>query len=242
MIIHVSPDAPVLIRAAAAAALTLHIGGGVLGIAAGGGALAFRKGGRLHRLSGDVFAVAMLVSMTVGAITAPLLPQPANTPGALVVAYLVVSAWATVRRRPGEVGRLEIAAAAAPLLAAIGLVAYGWIGSHNARAPIDAGPFQAAAVSSIVCAAIAALDLQMVRRRRLTGAARIARHIWRMCAVLFAATGSLFIGQPQVFPPPLHGSPILFLPVVATVAAMIFWLVRVRSPVALRHILTRAPA
>jgi uncharacterized membrane protein len=242
MIIHVSPDAPYLIRAAAAGALVLHIGGGTLGIVAGGGAMVFRKGGRLHRLSGDVFALAMLVSMAVAAVAAPLLPQPANTPGALIAIYLVVTAWATLRRRPGEVGRVEIAAAAAPIPAAVALAALGWIGSHDPRAPIDGGPFFGSALALVVCAVLAALDLRMIRRRRLSGADRIARHIWRMCVVMFAATASLFIGQPQVFPPPLHGSPILWLPVLATVAAMVFWLIRIRFAGAFRGAPMRSPA
>src|SRR5258706_13540246 len=115
MIIHVSPAAPFLIRAAADSARVLHIGGGLVGILAGGGSLVFRKGGRLHRLAGDVFAVSILVSMALAAVTAPLLPEPAHPPGALFGAYLEVTGRATVRRRPGEIGRPEIDSAAAPL-------------------------------------------------------------------------------------------------------------------------------
>ncbi|MDB5452392.1 MAG: hypothetical protein JWO33_970, partial [Caulobacteraceae bacterium] len=42
------------------------------------------------------------------------------------------------------------------------------------------------------------------------------------------ATGSLFLGQQQVFPEPLRGSPILMVAALAPLAAMVFWLLRVR--------------
>lgn len=76
----------------------------------------------------------------------------------------------------------------------------------------------------------AALDLHVILRGGVSGAERIARHLWRMCTALLFGAASFFIGQPQVFPPPLRGSPILFLPVLAIMAAMIFWLLRVRFP------------
>src|SRR5437588_5256017 len=132
MIIHLSPDAPLLLRAAAQTALVLHIGGGVVGVAAGGAALAFRKGGPGHRLSGDVFVVAMLIAMSFAAMTAPFV-QPENAPGAVFGVYLVATAWQTVRRPSGEVGRFErvaFAAVAAGVVAVIGLI---WLGAQGPK-------------------------------------------------------------------------------------------------------------
>jgi hypothetical protein len=166
--------------------------------------------------------------MTVAAITAPLVPQVANVPGALFTAYLVATAWATVRRRPGEVGVFEVGAFLVPAGAALAMAGFGWIGANDPKGLIDGVPFQAAVVMSVICALAAALDLRMILRGGLSGAPRIARHVWRMCAALLFAAASFFIGQQQVFPPALRGSPILILPVAAVAAAMIFWLVRVR--------------
>jgi hypothetical protein len=49
-----------------------------------------------------------------------------------------------------------------------------------------------------------------------------------MCVALFFASGSLFLGQQQVFPKALQGSPILVALAVAPLLLMVFWLLRVR--------------
>ena len=89
-------------------------------------------------------------------------------------------------------------------------------------------PVQALYLATAVAALAAALDLNMILRGGLSGAARVARHLWRMCVALFIATGSFFLGQQQVFPAALRGSPILLLLALAPLAVMIFWLLRVR--------------
>ncbi|RXH58236.1 hypothetical protein GRAN_1546 [Granulicella sibirica] len=45
---------------------------------------------------------------------------------------------------------------------------------------------------------------------------------------LFIATGSFFLGQPQVFPPALRGSIYLIVPAVLPLPLLVFWLIRVR--------------
>jgi uncharacterized membrane protein len=228
MIIHLSPDAPLLIRAAAQTALVVHIGGGIVAVAAGGAALVLRKGGRGHRLSGDVFVVAMLVAMILAALTAPF-QEPANVPGAIFNIYLVATAWATVRRPPGEVGRLErgLIAIAAASVASVGVLV--WLGASHPKPSAGAGALVGALVFCGLVAFAVALDLKMIRRGGISGPPRLARHIWRMCTALFVATGSFFIGQPQVFPAPLRGSPLLLALGLAPLAFMVFWLIRVRS-------------
>jgi hypothetical protein len=74
----------------------------------------------------------------------------------------------------------------------------------------------------------AALDLRMILRGGISGAPRIARHLWRMCFALFFATSFFFIGQQKVMPASVRGSPWLFIPALAPLALMVFWLVRVR--------------
>jgi uncharacterized membrane protein len=228
MIIHLSPDAPLLIRATAETALVLHIGGGVVAVAAGGAALAFRKGGRGHRLSGDVFVVAMLIAMSFAAMTAPFV-QPADLPGAFLGIYLVATAWATVRRAPGEVGRFEQASFAAAAASAVAMAGLAWVGANSPKGLGGGAPVAVGVVFCVLATFAAAFDLKMILRGGISGPARLARHIWRMCTALFAATGSFFIGQPQVFPAPLRGSPILLALGLAPLAFMIFWLFRVRS-------------
>ena len=71
-------------------------------------------------------------------------------------------------------------------------------------------------------------DVRMFVRRGLPARSRIVRHLWRMCLGLFIATGSFFLGQPQVFPPRLRGSIYLIIPAILPLPLLIFWLVRVR--------------
>ena len=236
MIIHISPDAPFLVKAAADTALALHIGGGITAVAAGGVALAARKGGRLHRAAGDLFVIGMLVAMTVAAITAPLLPQTANVPGAILAIYLVATAWVTVRRQPNAVGVFEVGAFLAVTSVALALGAFAWIGAQSPRGTIDGVPYQAALFIAAFAALAAGLDLRVILRGGVAGPQRLARHLWRMCLALFVGTGSFFIGQPQVFPAPLRGSPLLILLGVAPLLAMIYWLVRLRTPRARRPV------
>ena len=70
-------------------------------------------------------------------------------------------------------------------------------------------------------------DLRMLLRG-ISAKRRIARHLWRMCFGWFMATGSFFLGQQQVFPARLRGSPALLVPALLPVALLIFWLIRVR--------------
>jgi hypothetical protein len=81
----------------------------------------------------------------------------------------------------------------------------------------------------------AALDLNFILRRRISARQRIARHLWRMCAALLIAAFSFFLGQQKVMPEAIQGSPLLFLPPLATLGAMIFWILRVRFAKAWRR-------
>jgi hypothetical protein len=70
-------------------------------------------------------------------------------------------------------------------------------------------------------------DLRMLVRG-ISGRRRIARHLWRMCFGWFIATGSFFLGQQQVFPAWLRGSPALLVPALLPLALLVFWMIRIR--------------
>jgi len=74
----------------------------------------------------------------------------------------------------------------------------------------------------------AAGDIRMLMRGGISGAQRIARHLWRMCFGLFIASGSFFLGQQQVFPHWLRKTNVLFIPAILPLILLIFWLFRVR--------------
>ncbi|MEO7690798.1 MAG: hypothetical protein ABIS51_16060 [Sphingomonas sp.] len=70
--IHVSPESPWWIAAAAMLILVVHIAGGAIGLLSGTAALIARKGSDRHRLAGTIFVVSMLVMAAIVAFAAAL--------------------------------------------------------------------------------------------------------------------------------------------------------------------------
>lgn len=115
MHLYVSPENSWLVRTAANVVLWSHIGAGGVGLVSGTGALTFRKGGRAHRLAGNVFFVSMLAMSGIGTCVAPFLPQRGSIIGGAFTFYLVATAWMTVRRKAGTVGSFESQVFPAPI-------------------------------------------------------------------------------------------------------------------------------
>lgn len=229
MIVQLAPDAPLLVRAAAGTALILHISGAATGLMAGAVALLSPKGARLHRVSGNVFFVSMLAMSGAAAVAAPFIPDRASALMGLFVFYLTATAWAVVQRKPGTVGRFEKAAVAFPLFVAAGGAAFAWIGSQMPNAILDGEPSEIGYAMAVLAVAAAASDVSMIRRGGLAGPSRIARHLWRMCLALAITWGS-FAAQPKAQPEALRGSSWLFLPALAVLVLLFFWLARTLWP------------
>ena len=201
------------------AILFIHIAGGSVAIIAGYAALAARKGARPHRIAGDVVFVSMLVMGVFAAVLG--LPF-----GGLFTCYLVGTAWAVVRSPPGAVGRLGVAGFV--FAAGMSLVALASGALAAAGVPVPGGdPGPGAYAFGSFAALCAALDLRMIRRGGFTGFERTRRHLWRMCAALFVATGSFFLGQMDEIPAAFHG-PHLWVLALAPLAALGFWMIRTR--------------
>ncbi len=217
-ILEATADSAWWIRAPAVTALALHVGGGLVAIPAGYAALALRKGGRPHRIAGDVFVVSMLF---LGVFAVPLgLPI-----GGLFTCYLVATAWQTVRRPAGTVGRLEAAGFVFAVALALAALAAGPLAAAGVPVEGDAGAgLYVVAAATALCAR---LDLQMIRRGGATGFERVRRHLWRMCTAMFVATGSFFLGQADTIPRALQG-PHLWVLALAPLGALIFWTAKSR--------------
>jgi hypothetical protein len=226
----VSPDSPWWIAAGAMLILVVHIAGGAIGLLSGTVALAVRKGSPMHRLAGNIFIVSMLAMAAVGASVSPFLGHGIDTLTGTFTFYLVVTAWLTVRRRGGETGRAEIIALVVALGVVVAGVTLGMEGMGRPRGMIAGYPAPAYFFVASVVALAAALDLKVVLRGGIKGTPRIARHLWRMCLALFIAAAAFFLGQQKVMPVSVRGSPFLFLPPLAALGMMVFWLARVRFP------------
>jgi hypothetical protein len=211
-------------------AYVLHIGGGSLGLASGTVAAFARKGGRPHRRAGTVFFVSMLVMATFAAWLAVAIPgQMGMLFGGLFTFYLVATARMTIRRKEGTIGLPEkialfaVLCLCAPFAIPIFQLATG-------AAPSTKGPILIATYGVGVVVAIAAItDAKVVLAGGISGAPRIARHLWRMCVALIFATGSFFTNAlPRLLPGPMHVSSAFFFPILLPLGLLVFWMIRVR--------------
>ncbi|HXU99614.1 MAG TPA: DUF2306 domain-containing protein [Caulobacteraceae bacterium] len=218
------------------ASFALHIAGGTVALFAGLLALFTRKGGRIHRAAGTVFFAAMLVMAAFAAWLAVTIPgQLVNLFIALFAAYLVTTAWLTVRRPEGAVGIGEKLALvvgvllSAPFVILCGQVILGLPLMVKSVIPIE-GPVRIALFGFTTVLVIAALsDVRVVLIGGISGAPRIGRHLWRMCLGLTMAAGSAFTnGLPRLLPGPMHVPPAFFFPQFIPLALMVFWLIKVR--------------
>lgn len=229
-VLQAAPDSPLWLHVAADTILYLHIGGGSVAMVAGAIAMFSTKGAFTHIWAGRAFFLAMLIATGIGAAVAPFLDdgQRPNTVAGVLSFYLVLSAWLAVRRQEIVAGPFETAGFVISLLAAAAGVVFMLQAANDPSGTVDGSPPQAFTFFVTVGGFAAAGDLKLILLGGISGAPRIARHLWRMCTGLFIAAGSFFLGQQQVFPESLQGSPLLFVPVFLPLAVMAFWLIRVR--------------
>jgi hypothetical protein len=211
----------------AGAVLTLHIAGGAVGLLSGAIALLARKGGPLHRAAGNVFFVAMLTMSGIGAVVAPVFPDRISSVAGFMTFYFIFTGWRSARNRAG-VGPLDIAGFVYALAGAAAAITLSWMAAQTPEGTLDGAPKQAFYIFVSVSTLAALCDLKLILRRGISGAQRIARHVWRMCFGLFVASGSLFLGQAQVFPDWLRHTPALPILALAPLPFLVFWMLRVR--------------
>ncbi len=228
--LELAADASWWAHAFAALLLILHIAGGAVGLAAGTAASLTTKGGRWHRCAGRWFAVGMFISYLIGAGVAPFLQtgQRPNFIGGVLALYLLLTGVAAARRREICAGPQVVAGLAAALfITAMGLW-FAYQGAHHPSGTVDGSPPQAFVIFVLAGSAAAAGELNVLLRGKLEPAARVSRHLWRMCVSFFIASGSLFLGQPQVFPGWFNNSPLPLLLAFAPLLVMVVWMIKVR--------------
>jgi hypothetical protein len=206
-------------------ALVFHIMAGSIALLSGAAALSFRKGSRNHARAGTVFACAMIVMAVLGAAMAGAEGERETAVVAVLTFYFVITGWRTARRRDAQANPFARWAFLVPATCAIALFLFGVDAVEHPRPEVPpSGLFVFAALALLP----AALDLNFLFRRGLSGSQRIARHLWRMCMALLIASFSFFQGQAHVFPEAVQRSFLLFAPTFAAFAVMMFWMVRLR--------------
>jgi len=227
MIVHIGPDAPLVIRATADGLLVAHIAAAFVGLLSGSVAILARKGGRTHRIAGVAFTWGMLTMGGVAAVTAPLIPQWVSAFEGLFIVYLTATGWMALKRPPGQVGGFERwapAVGAAVAAGFLGLAARG-LGAPDGR--IYGEPFQVVALYGVAALVAVVCDLRMLHGGGLVGGRRLARHLWRLSMVLALVWSAVAV------PKAVRVAPFLVLPTLIVLAMMIRWLVRLapRRPV-----------
>lgn len=205
----------------------IHICMGLIGLLSGIAALSFHKGSYLHRTAGNIYFISMLTMSALGAYGAYFVPEMISVLVGILTFYLVATAWMTVKRYEGEIGKAEYLTLTVALLVALAGLIYGREASTSESGLKDGFPPGIYYFFGSVALFAAVSDILLIYRKGVSGVQRIVRHLWRMCFALLIAAASLFLGQPQVFPESIQDTPILFIPVLTTLAVMIYWLIRV---------------
>lgn len=220
----------------------VHIVAGTVGLLSGYVALVVTKGATVHRKGGMLFVYSMLTMATFGVALALIRNKaPAiNIPAASLTAYLIVTSLTTVRPlEPGtRQGRwLEIAAMAVAL--GVGALTLLWgveaIANGGKRNGMPAFPFFMFATFALLGAAG---DIRILRYGALTGASRLARHLWRMSIALFLAALSFSVQMASILARRQIRVPggAVALPMVIVLVVMLYWLWRVRLRRSLRGV------
>jgi len=207
--------------------LFFHICAGTLGMLSGFAAVSFRKGSRWHRITGIVFGVSMLTLSVSGTYLALVNHEPSNILGGALTFYLVATAWRVARRNDGATGIfdwavLPIVLAVVAVNATFGLEAALSSTGESHGYPI--GPYIFLGSVALIAATG---DIRMLARGGISGASRVARHLWRMCFAWFIASASIFLARPHLFPAVMRKTGALYVLSFLPLALMVFWLIRV---------------
>jgi hypothetical protein len=229
--------------------LIVHICAGSLGLVSGTAAMIFRKGSPRHVLAGKIFVASMLIMGAFAVYLAITRHQPNNIGGGILTVYLIGTAWLTAWRRDGETSRFDWVVLLIPL--ALGILTW-MIGIKVVRSGAssqDGVPVGMTFFMGSVMLLAAAGDVRMLVRGGVSGAKRIARHLWRMCFGLFIAAGSFFMGPSnrplrllstvgvgKYLPAALFSTNLYLILTVLPLILLVFWVVRIRFTNAFRKI------
>jgi uncharacterized membrane protein len=112
--------------------LIFHICGAIIGLLSGSPALFSRKGSRLHRTSGNVFFISILVMSASGAYMALMKQQAINAIVGILTFYLVATGWLTEMRKEGETGFVELGVLLLALADGAVALIFGWEAANSA--------------------------------------------------------------------------------------------------------------
>ena len=169
----------------------------------------------------------MLSLSASGVYLALMKHQPGNILGGALTFYLVATAWVIARRRDAETGIFDWGALVVPLAVGAVTVNYGLEAAHSQTGLSHGYPVGPYLFLGSVALLAAAGDVRMLARGGVSGAKRIARHLWRMCFAWFIASASIFWHVHIYSPTVLRKTGALYFLSILPLLLMIFWLARI---------------
>ncbi|HEX7069685.1 MAG TPA: hypothetical protein VF190_02720 [Rhodothermales bacterium] len=207
-----------------------HAASAAVALVAGSAALTFRKGSLRHRRAGTIFLVAMLAMAISAMPLAYAAGKPLDVLSAMLVCYLVLTSWMTLRPRDRRIGVGLL------LLGLVTLFGYLWVEWLAVRSGIrrpGVPPGVGFVFAGIIAMALIG-DGRLLTNRSAVASRRLVRHLWRMCFALFMATVSFFLSRAHLFPDAVRASGVLYVLALAPIVLMAFWWIRTRLVVNVR--------
>jgi len=203
---------------------------------AGATALAFgflslysEKGRWLHRRSGRVFAYAMLLMATTGAlVSVAFRPNRSVLVSAVITFYLVATGLLTVIRKLRESPRLYDALFGLGFFATMAAWGFGIQALGLPGRTLDQIPATALFMFATVGTLGVVGDARLLRAGGIEGMPRLRRHLWRMNYALWVATSSFFYGQARQLPDWFRAAKLNHALVLLVLLTLVYWLVKLR--------------
>ena len=210
------------------AVIVVHVAAGAVALVVGFLALFAAKGARLHRRTGKIFVYSMVVMGGLGAIVAAIRGGEASTVAGMLSVYMVITAMTTVRPVGATPRWVDVGSMVWALALGAGSLALGVNALLFGTGSLDGIPAQMPILFGTIALIAGVSDVRVVRDGPRTGAARLTRHLWRMCFALWLAAASFFLGQADELPQALRIPALLAVPPLTVLVAMLYWMWRIR--------------
>jgi hypothetical protein len=199
----------------------IHFPTGTVALLAAIAALYYVKGSSRHIRAGRIFIVSMLIMLFSGGVAGWIKKSPDDVLMAAMIIYTVFTAWLTVHRRAGETGIMEYLALTYLL---------GWLFvtlAIDTTWELVRDP-NFYVIMPLFAALFAAGDVYNLLLGGLTGAQRLARHIWRVCFSLIWAAMAFGDKIIKLMHSSIEEMPhVLYGPALFVLCLMFYWLYRV---------------